>query len=232
MRERKSCPRSIRTSAGGLPIGPYGPSPSRDRAILSAARIASRDGWCGVTAAPVIAFVAQSMNQVTHGKTSSPSRSTSTGTCLRSPSQHALRHVGGRRRWTSLRRLARSPPDSAALCPGFRSLRTARCSVASDGTPATPRATSPSEPPAAPASASNSRCTAAAFPHHRARRAWSSGVIVKRARSRACVRPSSRAAASHRHTVRNDTPAPDATSRACSVRSSPWASSTSSRDTA
>ncbi|WP_411138097.1 hypothetical protein [Streptomyces sp. C10] len=62
---------------------PTGPNGSlRVIAIRSDASTASRLGACAVTATPVIALVAQSMNQVTHGVASSPSTSTSTGTCL------------------------------------------------------------------------------------------------------------------------------------------------------
>ncbi|MFD9082974.1 Imm49 family immunity protein [Streptomyces erythrochromogenes] len=46
--------------------------------IRRAASTASRLGACAVTATPVMAFVAQSMHQVTHGVASSHSTSTST----------------------------------------------------------------------------------------------------------------------------------------------------------
>ena len=69
-------PRSTRTTCGSPPAGPYGASVLI--AARSAARIDSRLGTPAVTATPVITFVAQSMNQVTHGFTSRPSTSTST----------------------------------------------------------------------------------------------------------------------------------------------------------
>lgn len=50
----------MRTSDGSPPTGPQGPpGSSREIAVRSAARIASRDGVCGVIATPVTALVAQ-----------------------------------------------------------------------------------------------------------------------------------------------------------------------------
>jgi hypothetical protein len=74
--DRKSLPRSTRTTCGSPPAGPYGSSVLI--AVRNAARIDSRLGTPGVTATPVITFVAQSMNHVTHGLTNRPSTSTST----------------------------------------------------------------------------------------------------------------------------------------------------------
>jgi hypothetical protein len=65
-------------------------------AVRSAARIDSRLGTPGVTATPVITFVAQSMNHVTHGLTSRPSTSTSTDASTWSLSHAWLRCPGGR----------------------------------------------------------------------------------------------------------------------------------------
>jgi hypothetical protein len=75
--DKKSLPRSTRTICGNPPAGPYGSSTLI--AARSAARMLSRLGEPGVTAVPVTTFVAQSMNPVTHGFTSRPSTSTSTG---------------------------------------------------------------------------------------------------------------------------------------------------------
>jgi hypothetical protein len=70
-------PRSIRTIAGKLPIGPYGSSTQiEDR---NAASTLPRFGTPAVTASPGTALVAVSTNQVTQGLTSRPSTSTSTG---------------------------------------------------------------------------------------------------------------------------------------------------------
>ncbi len=77
VRDRKSLPRSIRIACGRPPAGPYGSSTLI--AARSAARMLSRLGEPGVTAVPSTMFVAVSTNQVTHGFTSRPSTSTSTG---------------------------------------------------------------------------------------------------------------------------------------------------------
>lgn len=76
VRDRKSLPRSTRNRP---PIGPQGSS--RRTAERSAASTDSRDGSPGVSATPVIAFVAHSVcpvNQVIHGLRAWPSTSTST----------------------------------------------------------------------------------------------------------------------------------------------------------
>jgi len=75
--DRKSLPRSIRTRPGSPPAGPYGSSTRI--AARSAARMLSRDGAPGVTAVPHTTSVPASTNHVTHGLTSRPSTSTSTG---------------------------------------------------------------------------------------------------------------------------------------------------------
>lgn len=76
--DRKSFPRSIRTCSGSPPGGPYGAS--MVTAARNAARMLSRKEAPGVTAAPHTAFVPASTNHVTHGFTSRPPASTSTGT--------------------------------------------------------------------------------------------------------------------------------------------------------
>ena len=76
--DKKSLPGSTRTCSGSPPGGPYGAS--MVTAARSAARMLSREGAPGVTAAPHTAFVPASTNHVTHGLTSRPAASTSTGT--------------------------------------------------------------------------------------------------------------------------------------------------------
>ncbi|WP_327241172.1 hypothetical protein [Streptomyces sp. NBC_01320] len=75
--DKKSLPRSTRTRSGSPPCGPNGLS--RTTAARSAVSTDSRDGDPGVTATPMIAFVAQSTNQVIHGRRAVPSTSTRTG---------------------------------------------------------------------------------------------------------------------------------------------------------
>ena len=70
-------------------------------AARNAARMLSRDGTPGVTAVPHTAFVPASTNHVTHGLTSWPPESTSTGASTWSASQTALRCVPGRCKNTS-----------------------------------------------------------------------------------------------------------------------------------
>lgn len=55
------------------------PRPVRSTAARRAAGIEALEGWPGVTAVPVMAFVVTSMNHVTHGRTRSPSASTRSG---------------------------------------------------------------------------------------------------------------------------------------------------------
>ncbi|TDP28619.1 hypothetical protein DFR75_11617 [Nocardia ignorata] len=66
----------MRTTVGSPPAGPYGGV--RRIEARNAAKIDSRFGVLGVTAAPIITQWAVSTNQVTHGFINRPSTSTST----------------------------------------------------------------------------------------------------------------------------------------------------------
>jgi hypothetical protein len=161
----------------------------------------------------VIAFVAQSVNQVIHGRRVVPSTSTSTGAWTWSVSHTWLRHPRGRARNTSCLRAARSPAARPARSPGSRSRWIALCKVGSEGT-------YPGGDCRA-ARATSSRWTAATFPFHNANRCRTSGVTVNRVP--ACSRepvtttsaPSLSASANHRHTARSPTPSASATTLTC-----------------
>ncbi|MDH6711109.1 hypothetical protein P3T27_007861 [Kitasatospora sp. MAA19] len=87
-------------------------------------------------------------------------------------------------------------------------------------------------PESLPARAVSSRCSAATFPPNSESRAHNSSVTVKASRRGASsTRPDFRASASHRHTVRTDTPADSAAIRACTDDNCPVSSSTSRRPT-
>lgn len=133
----------------------------------------------------------------------------------------------GLARNTSCLRVERSPPASPAHSPALRSRRIARRNVVNDGT-------APGGDRRAARSAST-RCTAATFPRHRPSNALTSSVTTNRS-ARASRTPGTipgpgTGAASHRNTVRSETPNGPAASRTCSVDKRPLLRSSSSRPT-
>lgn len=129
--------------------------PSRRSAERSAASTDFREGCPGVTATPVIALVAQSVNQVIDGLGGLPSHRPAPGSaCGRSPTPGSGQ-PRVRARNSSCLHASRSPPASPVRSPGVRSRRIARCSVGMDGG---------ASPSALAARGVSSRCTAAALP--------------------------------------------------------------------
>lgn len=210
-----------------------------------------------MTAVPVMTLVAVSMNQVIHGRTRSPSASTSSGAWTWSLSQAWLRHDAGRFPNTSWARAASGPKARPVRSPAVRSRRSARRNVDRDGTgsssgtcdrdapPGTasvsggavaPDACAPAPPCAAAARATSWRWTAEALPCQYASSTRISVVISKRSARRApeCAAAAGLwvASASHRHTVRSEAPRHCPASRTCCRDRPPRARNASRRRTA
>lgn len=161
------------------------------------------------------------MNHVTHGRTRSPSASTRSGAWTWSVSQVWFRHRRGRRANTSWARAASGPCARAARSPAVRSRRTARRNVDSDGSGSSTGTASVGAPPgrcvegcpvACRARAASWRWTAEAFPCQYASSTRMSAVTSNRSPGlvpgvgAVAGSSSASACASHRHTVRSETP--------------------------
>ncbi len=133
---------------------------------------------------------------------------------------HRVPERRGRFKNTSNRRRACSPSRSPATSPGARSRRIARCTVRRSGARGPPPV----------ASATSSRCNAAAFPRQYARRTRSRSSIRNRSRCVGVV--FARRADTHRHTVRSATPTVSAASRTWLLDSTPAESSRANRSAA